>query len=283
MNATELAAKVRDLAPASHTALKLITLLNRPANQNQEIVQLVKYDNVLTAKLLRACNSPAYGLEEPISSVEQAVMILGYLRLLRLTFAISFNGTMDKALPGYAAQAGEIWRHSLITAFAAESLARLDSPAAVPPAVAFTAGLLHDIGKLVLNDALDAATLSAIRSHLVKSQTPCWQAEQAVLGTDHAEVGGRLLQNWNLPAGIVEAVSHHHQPPCQPAPKLSALVHVADCLAHLENPHFAWDTFAAATAPEVLAALQLTPEKMNGFSATLTESMAQAGQLMKLS
>ena len=282
MNATELAAKVRDLAPASHTALKLITLLNRPANQNQELVQLLKYDNVLTAKLLRACNSPAYGLEEPVASVEQAVMILGYLRLLRLVFAISFNGTMDKALPGYAAEAGELWRHSLITALACEAIAKIGTPVQTEPPVAFTAGLLHDIGKLALNDVLEPAKLEAIRSGITRDKLPCWQIEQTVIGTNHAEVGGCLMQRWKLPAEIVAAVSYHHKPTYQPGPELSALVHVADALAHTEDCGFAPDALAAGSAPGVLDSLQLTPDKMAGLSAVLQQALIQVDHLMEL-
>jgi HD-like signal output (HDOD) protein len=161
-------------------------------------------------------------------------MILGYLRLLRLVFAISFNGTMDKALPGYAAEAGELWRHSLITALACEAIAKMGTPVQTEPPIAFT------------------------------------------------EVGGCLMQRWKLPAEIVAAVSYHHKPTYQPGPELSALVHVADALAHTEDCGFAPDALAAGSAPGVLDSLQLTPDKMAGLSAVLQQALIQVDHLMEL-
>ena len=99
-------------------------------------------------------------------------------------------------------------------------------------AVARAGALLHDIGKLVLSSALNKELSSAIHDMIDSDQCTRLQAEKCVLGVDHAEVGASLLEKWQLPACLVEAVRHHHRPVCKPEPMLSAFVHIANCMAH---------------------------------------------------
>jgi putative nucleotidyltransferase with HDIG domain len=282
MTASEIVAKIQHLAPASRTAIKLIGLLSQPGNNNEAIVDVLRFDNVLTAKLLRACNSPFYGLPEPVTNVEQAVLIIGYEEILRLVMAFSFNSTMSRPLPGYAAEAGELWHHSLITAFICEALAREDLPVEFDPPVAFTAGLLHDIGKLALSEAVAKNQQNTIRLLIKTEGLIATKAEQQVLETNHAEVGAFLLETWNVPELIVEAVANHNSPHCQPQPKLSALVHAADCLAHLMGATFTWDDFVAGVGGGVVDSLKLTPEKLEKFMVKAQASMSQAEQFGKM-
>jgi HD-like signal output (HDOD) protein len=166
MTAHELVAKVKNLPPVSQAALKLVNLLDQPAVSNSEVVLVLKCDNVLTAKLLRACNSPYFGLSEPISSVDQAVLILGHQQILHIVLTLAFGSAMVVPLPGYAVEAKELWRHSLITATAAEVLVDDLTELNVETPVAFTVGLLHDIGKLVLGQALTPDLQAAVRNRV---------------------------------------------------------------------------------------------------------------------
>ena len=102
MTAHEMVAKVRNLPPVSHAALKLVSLLDQPDAGNDEVVDVLKNDSVLTAKLLRACNAPAVGLAEPVTSVDQAVLILGHNQIMQMVTALAFGGPMSVQLPGYA-------------------------------------------------------------------------------------------------------------------------------------------------------------------------------------
>ena len=122
MTAPEIINKVKNLPPISQAALKLVNLLEQASISNDEIVQVIKCDNVLTAKLLRACNSPYFGLDEPVSSVDQAVLMLGHQQILHIVLTLAFGSAMVVPLPGYAVEANELWRHSLVTASAAETL-----------------------------------------------------------------------------------------------------------------------------------------------------------------
>lgn len=283
MSTEELVAKVKNLKPVSQAALRLVGMLDQPALSNDEVVQVLKYDTVLTAKLLRACNSPYFGFEEPVASVEQAVLILGHQQILHLVLSLAFSGAMNTPLPGYAAEGGELWRHALTTAMAAEILAKNPLPFEVDPPVAFTAGLLHDIGKLVFNHVLDADTQAAIRHRITENARSRTEAEKDIVGADHGEVGAHLLRTWKLPENIIEAVANHHAPVVKPRPQLSAVTHVANCLAHLVGSTLGWEGYAVRADAEATEALAINPEKLQDLMIAVHESAAKVEHFMHVS
>jgi putative nucleotidyltransferase with HDIG domain len=281
MNANDLIAKVKNLSPVSHAALNLVGLLDQPAISNEDIVHVLKFDNVLTAKLLRACNSPFFGLEEPVSSVEQAVLILGHQQILHIALSIAFSSSMAAPLPGYAAEGQELWQHSLVSALAAENIARNNNAAPAEPPVAFTAGLLHDIGKVVLSNVLTPDSQVAVRARIAQDGRSRTEAEKDIIGVDHAEVGQCLLQAWRLPDPIIEAVANHHTPVSKPQPKLSSLVHAADCLAHLIGSNLGWEAFAVRADSGAIEALGIDRGKLDELVIAAHDSMSQVESLMK--
>ena len=282
MTAQELVAKVKNLPPVPHAALKLVSLLDLPAVSNTEVVQALRCDNVLTAKLLRACNSPYFGLAEPVGSVDQAVFILGHQQILHIVLTIAFGSAMVVPLPGYAVEASELWRHSLVTATASEMIAEEFTDLNVELPVAFTVGLLHDIGKLVLGQTLTADLQVKIRRLIEHEHIARAEAEKIVLGTDHSEVGALLLQSWHLPDELVEAVANHHQPILTPKPRLSVVTHLADCVAHLAGSAPGWDGYAVRINNELVTSLAITPEQIEQMVANVRESSDRVDQFMSL-
>jgi putative nucleotidyltransferase with HDIG domain len=234
MTASEIVAKARNLPQVSQPALRLTELLGQADEAEDEVVQLLRSDSLLTAKLLRVCNSSALGLAERVSSVDHAVLLLGHRQVLTLVLSLSYGGAMSVALPGYEMKANDLWRHALLAATAAEAISRRGS-IEVDAAMAFTVGLLHDIGKLLVAQALPPKAHSAINSHILNEGLGTIEAERRVVGTDHAEVGSCLLYVWRLPDSIVEAVAQHHRPVLAPVPQLSALAHLANRIAHLAD------------------------------------------------
>jgi putative nucleotidyltransferase with HDIG domain len=282
MTAQEIINKVKNLPPISQAALKLVNLLEQASISNDEIVQVIKCDNVLTAKLLRACNSPYFGLDEPVSSVDQAVLMLGHQQILHIVLTLAFGSAMVVPLPGYAVEANELWRHSLITATAAEIVAAEAFDMNVETPVAFTVGLLHDIGKLVMGQAITPEIQSEIRALIEKQSCSRSEAEKNILGTDHGEIGACLLQSWNLPEEILEAVANHHKPICEPRPKLSVITHVANCLAHLAGSAPGWDGFAVRVDPQAIAVLNIDEARLEGMVANVRESFERVDQFMTM-
>lgn len=263
MTAIALVQKVKNLPTVSEAALKLLSLLEQSTVDNEDIVQVLKYDNVLTAKLLRACNSPSLGLEESVSSVDQAVLILGHQQILRVVMTLAFGGITRISSMAYIMEVNELWEHSLVSATAVEiviaDLAQSDANASV----AFTASLLHDIGKLVIGQTVSEADLAEIRDRCERKQISGSQAEQEVLGVDHGEVGAALLRNWRLPPGIVEAVENHHRPAMKPEPRLSALVHIANAVAHHAKPPSVQNPHDLRVAEEVATEWAINDEKLD--------------------
>ena len=282
MTAQEIINKVKNLPPISQAALKLVNLLEQAAISNDEIVQVIKCDNVLTAKLLRACNSPYFGLDDPVSSVDQAVLMLGHQQILHIVLTLAFGSAMVVPLPGYAVEANELWRHSLITATAAEIVAAEAYDMNVETPVAFTVGLLHDIGKLVMSQAITPEIQGEIRQLIEQQGCSRTEAEKKILGTDHGEIGACLLRSWNLPEEILEAVANHHHPVCEPRPKLSVITHVANCLAHLAGSAPGWDGFAVRVNPQAVAALNLDEARLEGLVATVREAFERVDNFMTM-
>jgi len=282
MTPQELITKVKHLPPISQAALKLVNLLEQSAISNEEIVQVIKCDNILTAKLLRACNSPYFGLEEPVASVDQAVFLLGHQQILHIVLTLAFGSAMVVPLPGYAVEANELWQHSLITATAAEIVAADAFDLNVESSVAFTVGLLHDIGKLVMSQALTPEIQADIRAHIEKEGCSRTEAEKVVLGTDHGAVGACLLQSWRIPEEILEAVANHHAPVFEPRPKLSVITHVANCLAHLSGSAPGWDAYAVRVDPRAISVLNLDASRLEGMVVTVRDSFERINQFMNM-
>lgn len=283
MTAIALVQKVKDLPPVSHAALKLISLLDKPAVDNDEIVQVLTYDNVLTAKLLRACNSPAYGLQESVSSVEQAVFLLGHKQILHIVMTLAFGSVMTVSSVTYTMEMNELWEHSLVSAVASEIVRDQVPELGARANVAFTASLLHDIGKLIMALTLTKEQISEIRDCMERKQISGTQAEKEVLGLDHGEVGAALLQSWRLPENIVEAVANHHRPVLEPAPRLSALVHLANGVAHYARPPLDQKIYDLHIDDAVACAFGIDPNKLEKMTEAVRKSFERVDHFMEMS
>lgn len=254
MTAKEIVAQVTNLPVMPSATVKLLHLLENPTENTQAALDVIQTDAVLSAKLLRLCNSAAIGLRKPVASVEQAVFFLGFREVQRLALALGIGGSL-KRKPKLSDEDGlDLWQHAVTTAHAATLIFAEIRSLDVDASIAFTAGLMHDIGKLVLGEVLTPATLADIRSRVAAGAQP-WQAEQAVLGASHAEVGACLLQTWRMPEILVQPVAFHHNPVFSPEPTLSVLIHLADCVANQLGSDPVWPVFAAHVNAEAAASV----------------------------
>ena len=209
------------------TAAKLLPLLDNSDSTASEIENILKYDPGLTANILKLTNSAYFGIPTRVSSVKQAIVLLGWKRLLQLVMTICMSPLMKKTIPGYDLRSGELWRHSIAVSVAAEILVK--SLKISDADEVFTAALLHDVGKLILGGFVKK-DLEQIESMVTKGIT-FDVAESMVLGTNHAEIGGHILHKWSFPAELVNAVQWHHDPEsCENSCTLSDIVHVANTL-----------------------------------------------------
>ncbi len=228
----EIARAIQAAPLLSPIANKLLQVTARSDHEMKEVIDLVKCDSLLTARILRVVNSAAMGLVHPIGSVDHAVSYLGERMVVGIAVAECTSEFFGKPLEGYEGESGQLWRHELFTAIASRAVAR-HARAPLPADLAFTAGLLHDIGKAILSEFLRGTSLELV-ADIVRGGTADYLAgEQERVGLDHAEVGFELARHWKLPDALTQVIRHHHHPETA-APGLRPLVyavHLGDILA----------------------------------------------------
>jgi putative nucleotidyltransferase with HDIG domain len=208
------------LLPA--TASQVLQVCNEQSADARKLAELIQLDPALAAHVLRVANSAAYCPSEPIVSLQQAVARLGFAAMCGIALAIAMQGKVF-AVPGQEVRVRQLWSHSVLAGGWARELARARRKNVE---AAFQCGLLHDVGKPVV---LQAALLIA----KARAVLPTRDELEGLLTTLHAQVGQTLLQSWKLPAWMVSAVAHHHQPEHADAHVDEArLAHLADELAH---------------------------------------------------
>lgn len=224
----ELITGAIDLPSLPEVVMRAIELVNDPEASAIDIGRVLSEDSALTARLLKIVNSPFYGFPSRIDTVSRAITVIGTLDLLDLILATSVV-KMFSGVPNDLVSMDSFWKHSLYGGVVARLLAARSKQPNVEHF--FVAGLLHDLGSLVIYRKLPELAREALlraRYNGIVLQ----QAEQELLGFDHAMVGAELIRTWKLPASLVEAVEFHHNPSQAPNyPLIAAVVHVADVIA----------------------------------------------------
>ena len=209
---------------------KMIELIDDPKSSARSLSRIIRTDQVLTARILRLANSAYYGFPNPISSINLAIVVLGFetIRNLGLSVAVISRlarASSDEELLDYT----RFWEHSAAVAVASRMLARMHGFRAIE-SEAFVAGLIHDIGKVILSQ-YQTANYSKCLQIVSGENVSLATAEDRVFGVTHAEVGGWLAGRWNLPDGLAEAIRLHHIPlAARVRPELTAIVHFADII-----------------------------------------------------
>ena len=220
---------VKYLPPAPTVAIELLGLFDDPDRDIDRIVELISLDPSLTIEVLRRCNKASSGPGMDTSDMFDVVTRLGFYEVYCVVAAVVGARAMTMGKSQQTLDMANLWRHSVVTAVAAATLAKYLKQT---EAVAFTAGLLHDIGKLVL------VSVETSRYGDIINQTGTFgpmaaEAEESAFGVSHAHVGARLLSRWGLPEDITVATLHHHNAPelAEPYGRLAAMVNLANSLA----------------------------------------------------
>ena len=250
-------AKVSNLPPAPKVVPELMRLLNQADVESSKIVKLISYDPSLTANVLRVCNSAFFGAAKATSDIQEAITRLGFMKVYQLVVAATGSKMLSPSQLGYGLEHGDLWKHSVAAAVAAQRIAiSLGEDANV----AFTATLLHDIGKIVLSQSLDGS-YSKLVKETESNQQSLLEAEKKVLGVHHAEVGGQLLSRWKFPPNVVSAVWYHHNPKAAgPYQKLASIVYLGNMVSYFMGYGYGHVAFALRGRAEVLESLKIQPE-----------------------
>jgi putative nucleotidyltransferase with HDIG domain len=233
----ELITAAPGLSARPDSVISLLEIIEDPLVDVEKLLPIVEHDPGLTVGLLKLCNSPLYNFKRRIGSPRDALVLVGNLTFARLCFTLSLEPVLHNDLPGYDLDLDDLWQHSLTTAYGSAFLIKAIGRGDLRDR-AFTAGLLHDIGKLVLDHGLDEA--GAGGGEVTRS------IEKQATGFDHAEAGAALLESWDVPEQVVRAVRWHHDPlEADEDKRLAMSVKVAN-----EVGHFAINLKAGSSAVE---------------------------------
>ncbi|MGD9080691.1 MAG: HDOD domain-containing protein [Desulfobacterales bacterium] len=277
MQANKIASAIKSFPGMPGTAVKLLGLIDDSAMRVSQIETILRRDPGLTANVLRIANSAYFGIPSKVGSIRQAVILLGLKRLIQMVIAACVSAIMDKSVPGYDLPPGELWRHSIAASVAAECLVKVLKVEAAEEI--FTAALLHDVGKLVLGDF--------VKDEFKQIETAVSQgisfemAEKIVLGTNHADVGARILTKWLLPPEIVNAVQFHHAP--EESERLSNMldiVHVANFISMMIGIGIGRDGLQHEPSAEVTERLGLEPSHLEKVASQTMQWVKEFNEVM---
>jgi putative nucleotidyltransferase with HDIG domain len=247
-NLKQIINQIDELPPLPDVALKLVKLTASLDTDISEIIRLVEKDQSITAKVLRMCNSSFYGLSQRVFSVQQAVVLLGYNTLYKIVLTVATSNFFKNGASGYGLTQQELWRHSVATAIASETLAqKFDRQKAQN---AYVGGLLHDIGKVLISMYIQEDIQKIL--DLTEQGKTFIEAEQEILGMDHAMIAGKLARKWKFPEPLVESVKYHHEPHLAVSDKdLCAFTHLGNVVTGTIGIGIGVDSFKNAVSEQV--------------------------------
>jgi putative nucleotidyltransferase with HDIG domain len=272
MNVHELVRSVKNLPSPPKVLVRLLEVVRNPDNGSEHVLDVLQIDPALTAEVMRVSNT-AYFSSNPAGSLDEAVARLGYIEVYRIAARIPAGEMLSGPIEPLELGAGELWQHSVACAIIADELGkRMD----LPEGVAYTAGLLHDIGKLVLREAA-GSDYARVFTLVEAEQVTLDQAERTVFGYDYAEVGGALLEEWKFPAELHNAVRFQNNPAACPEPRvLAASILVSNWLAAVIGCNHGRDVWAINIDDSVTKLVDLQPEDMDRLIVTTNKRLRAA-------
>ena len=224
----ETSKAIARVQPIPQVALKILRLMGGNNFDVTRVAEEVKQDQIISALTLKMCNSAIFARKRRIDSLDHALVYLGRDLFLKLVITATIDGLFEHSQAGYSLCKGGLFHHAVGTATIAEKLAAVTG--LTEPSLAYTGGLLHDIGKVVLDQHL-ATAFPLFYRQTRDPGTSFMAAEKEIFGVTHCEAGSRLGQNWSFPDSLVAVIRHHHYPEAETDySELTHIVYLADLL-----------------------------------------------------
>jgi len=261
-----LLAGLETLPTLPAVAMEGIRRALNPAGSLEDLAGIVEMDPPLTAKVLKVANTPYYGRSEKVSTLQEAFSILGFPVLRSVVLSVSAMELFSDQEEDYGLDLGGLWTHSIGTAVWARRLAGLATPE-VDPEEAFVAGLLHDIGKVILCNTIQGGYRGILR-HAVEHGVPLYRAERECIGYDHCDASLWLMEQWKLPPVYRDVVFHHHHAGSdllpRPIPRaLCKIVQLSDRLCYRYGIGQGGDPHPAEPDPQLFRELAVTRQDLD--------------------
>jgi putative nucleotidyltransferase with HDIG domain len=224
----ELNRAIADIKPIPQIALKIIRTLQAEDYDMKEVASQIQQDQVISARVINICNSAFVGAKKEINSINHALVVLGSQLVLQLVLSSAMESFYMSSNRGYSMSRGGVYHHAVTAAIVSEHIAGRTGKS--EPAIAYTGGLLHDIGKVLLDQFVGQSTPHFYRK-LYSDGDALLDVEKSILGIDHAEAGAHLAELWSFPPSLKDVVAHHGHPElARNDPDLTHVVYLANLL-----------------------------------------------------
>ncbi len=258
---------------------KALKLLDDPNTTIKELEDVLRYDPAITANILKLTNSAHFALPQQVTNLETALALLGQNQLRKILVASATMTYFKKPLPGYGLSAIDIWTHSIGCAITGELLARyLSFP---DSSTLFTVGILHDIGKVILNLYV-WSELDKIQKIALEQNITFMEAEWQVLGTDHAVIGSTLLKHWQFPALLYRAVRNHHDPDLYVQDDISAILALANIICAILGIGVGFDSYRYIISEDLLDKFNIDNKTFNLFLIKTIKEMKKVKDILSI-
>lgn len=276
----EILARIETIPPLPTASAEVIRLVRDPDAPTARLARTIEYDPSLTANVLRLANCAYFGFPRTVSTIRDAIFRLGTNRIFQLVVSATIGKMAQQPIRGYDLSSGNLWDHLIGTAIASTKLAeavRIETPDHT-----FTAALMHDVGKIVLGTFVEV-NAPAIVGLALQERLSLEQAEEKVLGINHAEVGALLLERWNLPEYLVEVVRWHHQPQESSGdPVVVNLVHVADVVCMMAGVGAGIDALGYRPSSHAMSQLGLSTSILDSVIYEILNELLGVRKLLQL-
>lgn len=269
LNIEYIVSKVNDMKVLPEIVNKIIALTDDPDSTVQDMEKAILKDSVLTTKILRLANSAYYGYARNISTISRAAVLLGFQAIKSLALASTVRTFLTDELKGYSLEKDDLWTQSQTCAIASRFIAKEIKYS--NPEEAYIAGLLRDIGKTILNQHMEKE-YAEVLSKIEVDNLSFLDAEREVLGFNHAEIGEKVAEKWNLPKALVDAIGHHHTPEQSNInPLLVSIVHIADAITMMMGVGLGVDGLAYNLSPMAIETIGLDASQLENIISQVTD------------
>ena len=255
----EIEQSIETIQPIPQVALKILRLIDEEEYDIKVLTEEIRKDQVISARTLKLCNSVIFAGTNKIESLDHALVYIGLQMLVKLVISASVDNYFSHSGSGYSLCKGGLFHHAIGTAIISEKLAALTGR--VKPWLAYTAGLLHDIGKVVLDQYVSSAYPLFYRK-LSDEDSSFSDTEKTILGIDHTEIGSNLARKWSFPQSLIDVIRYHHQPEdAAQNLELAHTVYLADLLMSRFNTGLELERLDTGLLSARLATIGLSVER----------------------
>lgn len=272
---SELINRIDEIPVFPLTVRNILNLIDDPNANVKDIEREILKDQGYTAKVLKLANSAYFGSSRSIKTVSQAITLLGFREIRSMVLASSVGNVLSAELKGYALEREALWKQSQICGMTAGVISKkIKYP---HPDQAYIAGLLRDMGKVILDHYLNDQ-FQTIMEIVDEGNKSFLEIEEQVLGFNHCHVGSKIAEKWNLPEDLVEAIALHHEPEkAVTNSKLVAITHVADGLVMMMGLHIGSDGLAYNLSSSAMDLLNLNEALISEIISDVADLIADDG------